>query len=118
MIWTPESLYLKTLSYSGLLLTIALLFYHMTKAKTLEMNSTASGLFAVIIIIISIIYLCLGTYTYFLRLQHLIQYHDNEKDRYAIQLEQSNRYTFFTLGIILMCVQLGIIYQIIIGIFY
>lgn len=107
----PESLYIKTLQYSGLLLTIALLFYHMTKFQTLEMNQVVSSTFAIIIILVSVIYLFIGTYSYFIRLQNTI----NNSE--SLQLEKHNMIIYFILGIILIFVQCAIAYFIIIGIY-
>jgi hypothetical protein len=115
----PESLYFKCLSYSGLLLTTALLFYHMTKSKTLEMNRSLSGSFAVLLIFTSIIYLILGSYSYFQRLQNLLrQNKENIYSKKVIKNEIFIYYFYFSLGIIILLVEFAICITILNGIFF
>jgi len=124
----PESVYIKTLQYSALLLTIALVFYHMTKFQTLEMNAVVSSSFSVIIIVISIIYLFVGNYSYFIRVSHLLNNNNDDDmmttennkidiiDIIDIKYEKHNMILYFILGLILLCVQVAIAFFIIKGI--
>ena len=52
-VYIPESVYMGWMSVSFVLITLSLLFYHMTRIKSLKMNTKVSGLYAVILIIIS-----------------------------------------------------------------
>jgi len=125
-IYEPENLYLKCLSYCGILLSSALLFYHMTKEKTLEMNKFASSSFAILLIIISISFLIIGTYSYYKRLtifliksknSHSVikNEHFTLSERSFIKNEIIIFYFYLSLGIILLIVELAICYYIIIG---
>ena len=51
--WTPEQIYAGWLGVSILVMTVSLLFYHMTKVSSIEMNSKIAGVFSVTLIIIS-----------------------------------------------------------------
>lgn len=113
----PESVYIKTLEYSGLLLTIALLFYHMTKFQSIEMDPIVSGIFATIIILISVIYLFTGTYSYFIRLNNYIETTNNNTINNNLEFEKHNMILYFILGMILLVVQCAIAFFIIKGIF-
>jgi hypothetical protein len=112
----PESIYIKTLEYSGLLLTIALLFYHMTKFQSLEMAPVVSGVFAVIIILISVVYLFTGTYSYFIRLRNRIEKNTDEYQD-SLDFEKNNMILYFIMGMILLVVQCAIAFFIIKGIY-
>ncbi|NDE13549.1 hypothetical protein EBZ80_01285 [bacterium] len=106
----PESIYFKSLSFCAVLTTIALLFYHMTRANTLEMNPIASGVFAVMIILISVVYFIVGTLSYHHRLRHIW-----ERQRHP-RLEKQIWYTYFTCGILLILIQILISIFILVGI--
>jgi len=116
-IWAPESLYFKCLSFSGILLTTALLFYHMTKSSTLEMSKTASGIFSILLIFCSLIYLLLGTYSYYQRLRFLLK--EEVKHRISrniwIQNEIFIFYFYFALAIIIIIVEISLCFIIIQG---
>ena len=112
LILEPELLYFNTLAYSGLLLTIALIFYHMTKFNTLEMHYIASSIFAIVIIFISIIYLIMGTISYYHRLNQLIK-----ENQINLKRENQNFIIYFILGIILITIQCSIAYVILVNIF-
>lgn len=114
--WFPESLYFGGLSYSILLLTTALLFYHMTRSKTLEMNPVASASFAIILVILSIGIIVTGLHSYSSRLRTIT--HDQKlQSEWKDYLEQEKKIfiIYFLFGCIYTMVAVGICYYIIKG---
>ena len=108
-IWFPETMYFGGLAYSVLLVTTALLFYHMTRSKTLEMNPFASGLFAITLIVISIIFTAVGICSYYMRLIEMKNDpHLNPDRKKYLQHEISVWYIYVILGIIYMAVEIFI----------
>jgi hypothetical protein len=108
-IWFPEAMYFSGLAYSVLLVTTALLFYHMTRSKTLEMNPIASGFFAIIFILISIIFTAVGITSYYIRLKEMQNDpHLSEDRRKYLKKEISIWYIYVVLGIIYMVVEIFI----------
>ena len=77
-IWFPESLYVEWLSTSLILMTTSLLFYHMTRVKSLEMNPKLSGIFAVCLITISVILAGISIIPYFERISQAISANKDE----------------------------------------
>jgi uncharacterized membrane protein YidH (DUF202 family) len=110
----PESIYFKSLSFCAVLTTIALLFYHMTRANTFEMNPVASGVFAVLIILISVIYFIVGTFSYHHRLQEVWKKEDPGSPH--SRLEKQIWYTYFACGVLLILIQVVISIFIVLGI--
>jgi hypothetical protein len=108
-IWFPEAMYFSGLAYSVLLVTTALLFYHMTRSKTLEMNPIASGFFAIIFILISIIFTAVGITSYYIRLKEMKNDPNLSEDRRKyLEKEISIWYIYVVLGIIYMAVEIFI----------
>jgi uncharacterized membrane protein len=112
-----ESLYFKCLSFSCILLTTALLFYHMTKFNTMEMNKIASAIFAISLIIISIIYLLLGSYSYYYRLVNQFKKNHDRLFNQELKKEKLIFNFYFFLSIIFILIELAICIQIFIGCF-
>jgi hypothetical protein len=115
-IWFPETIYFGGLAYSVLLMTTALVFYHMTRSKTLEMNPIASGVFSIILILISVIFTGVGIASYYMRLQEMKKDPDlGELRRKYLNHEIHIWYIYFVLGIIYMIVDIFIAISIIQG---
>ena len=55
-VYNPELLLANWTSVSFVLMTVSLLFYHMTRQRTLEMDRRLAGVFAVSIIIMSAVF--------------------------------------------------------------
>ena len=49
-LWTPEDIYCQWMGVSFLITTSALLFYHMTRVKSIEMNPKIAGIFSIIFV--------------------------------------------------------------------
>ena len=88
--------YLSNLSYSILLLTVSLIFFHMTRVSSIELPRFYSSLLSIILIILSISFIILGIIQYTerisLELSHAdihdktnLLFYKNEKDsRYKL----------------------------------
>lgn len=105
-----EGLYGSWLSNSFLLMTMSLLFYHMTKMQSLEMDRRVASLFAVALVLVSIVMGISGILPYFQRVGSIIR---KTKDRE----EENFRALHVTLGIIVILIQIGIAVTIVLGTF-
>ncbi len=107
-IFLSEGLYGSWLANSFILMTMSLLFYHMTKVKSLEMDRRVAGVFAVALIIVSIIMGLSSMFPYFQRVGSLVK---KEKDKE----EDRIRTMYIVLGAIVILIQIGIAATIIMG---
>lgn len=115
-IWFPETIYFGGLAYSVVLMTTALLFHHMTRGKTLEMNPVASTVFAITLIMISILFAGIGICGYYIRLQEMKRDpHLGEQRRKYLYNEISIWYFYLILGIVYILVEIFIAFYIIKG---
>lgn len=115
-IWFPESIYFGGLAYSVVLMTTALLFHHMTRGKTLEMNPVASTVFAITLILISILFASVGISGYYIRLQEMNNDPDlGEQRRRYLYHEIKIWYIYLVLGIMYILIEIFIAYYIIKG---
>ena len=109
-IYLSEALYGSWLSNSFVLMTMSLLFYHMTKVQSLEMDRRVAGTFAVALIVVSIIMGLSSMFPYFQRVGSLVKKDkDKEEDRY--------RTMYIVLGSIVILIQIGIAATIVMGTF-
>lgn len=108
-IWFPETIYFGGLAYSIVLMTTALLFYHMTRSNTLEMNPMASGIFSIGLIIISIVFVGVGISSYYIRLQEMINDPTLSDDRKKYLRNETHIWVIYlVLGIIYMLIEIFI----------
>lgn len=115
-IWFPETIYFGGLAYSVVLMTTALLFHHMTRGKTLEMNPVASTVFAITLILISILFAGVGIAGYYMRLHEMKNDPDLGAQRRKYLLHEIKIwYIYLVLGIIYIMVEIFIAYYIIKG---
>ena len=110
--WFPESLYNNWLADSLVLMTASLLFYHMTRKKSLEIDYRIAGFFAVSLILCSIAMGIVSLYPYYERIVEIIK-HDNT---YEFKKENSYRIINTVLGSIIIIIQFGIAITIIKGV--
>ena len=110
--WFPESLYNNWLADSLVLMTASLLFYHMTQKNSLEMDYRIAGIFAVALILCSMIMGITSLYPYYQRMGLIIDKDDSEEHK------QENTYRLINtvLGSIIITIQLGITITIIKGV--
>jgi fucose permease len=118
-IWFPEALYFGNLSYSVVLMTTSLLFYHMTKTKSLEMNPKVSAIFAILLMIVSVCFVLTGISTYFVRLQELEEQNDqlSTLSQKLLNTEKNHYWTYFIFGLIYIGIEIAICIYIIKGSF-
>ena len=107
-IWFPESLYNTWLSDSLVLMTASLLFYHMTRVSSLEMDSRIAGIFAVLLIGISIALGITSVIPYITRVTDLIKSDEQTGESQESKREGSYRTVYASLGCILILIQVGI----------
>lgn len=116
-VWTPESLYAGWLAVSILVMTVSLLFYHMTRVKSLEMEPKTAGIFSVILIIISFVFNISALVTYWDRIGASIRNEQRVSQERKKQLSNESHYRimYLVLGTIYSFVQLWICVVITIG---
>ena len=120
-LWMPEDIYCQWMGVSFLITTSSLLFYHMTRVKSIEMNPKIAGIFSMILIIAAIILGIISIIPYYTRIQYNLDY----KKKYKLNknterlLNQENIYksAYVTLGVLVICIQIGISIVIIKGSF-
>jgi len=111
----PETLYFGALSYSILLVTSALFFYHMTRVKSLEMPPVASGMFAISFIVISILFVAIGISSYYTRLYEVDEQDLSQTERIVLKHERVYWSLYLCMGIVYILVQIGVCYYIVRG---
>ena len=115
-LYLPEELYSGWISNSLVLMTSSLLFYHMTMVKSLEMSPKIAGFFAVVLILISIIYGISSIIPYHQRTAQFIKANkDKPEYKEFIRNEKANQILYIILGSVLCAIQLGIALVIIQG---
>ena len=119
--WTPEGVYAQWIGVSLLLTASSLLFYHMTRVKSLEMNPKLSGIFAISLILSAVIIGIVSMIPYYKRIQHNLNILENTKlnkeSENAIKNENSYRISYIAITIAMIIIELGISYVIITGSF-
>lgn len=108
-VFFPEELYSGWISNSLVLTTTSLLFYHMTKLNSLEMDARIAGIFAVVLIVISIAYAITSIVPYYQRSSDFVKDPENQKNYPDIVYrEKRNRIIYLVLGAVLATIQVGI----------
>jgi len=117
-IWFPESLYFGGLAYSVVLMTTSLLFYHMTKTHSLEMDPRISAIFAILLMFVSIIFAGSGISIYYTRLNSLEseKHYLSEVTLHLLEKERGIYWFYFILGILYMIIEILICYYIVKGV--
>ena len=98
-----EQSFLNSLSYSILLTTVSLLFFHMTRVHSIELPHFYSSFFSIILIIMSIAYVVLGLVQYAQRLAQLLL--DDGENKSLISKERDYWYTYLSLGILFIMME-------------
>ena len=110
--WFPESLYNNWLADSLVLMTASLLFYHMTKKNSLEMDYRIAGVFAVALILCSMVMGITSLYPYYQRMGLIIDEDSSEEHK----RENTYRIINTVLGSIIVAIQFGISITIVKGV--
>jgi len=113
-VYNPELLLANWTSVSFVLMTVSLLFYHMTRRKTLEMDRRLAGIFAISIIIMSAVLAVQSLVVYAKRISRL----RNKQATAFIRQEIGISHTYIAVGTILVVISVGIATAILIGSFY
>ena len=113
-VYNPELLLANWTNVSFILMTVSLLFYHMTCRRTLEMDRRLAGVFAISIIIMSVVFAIQSLIIYSKRLGRL----KNKKETDFIQQEISISHTYIIVSSILIVIAVGIAIVILLGSFY
>ena len=113
-VYNPELLLANWTNVSFILMTVSLLFYHMTCRRTLEMDRRLAGVFAISIIIMSVVFAIQSLIIYSKRLGRL----KNKKETDFIQQEISISHTYIIVRSILIVIAVGIAIVILLGSFY
>ena len=113
-VYNPELLLANWTSVSFVLMTVSLLFYHMTRRKTLEMDRRLAGIFAISIIIMSAVLAVQSLVVYAKRISRL----RNKQETAFIRQEIGISHTYIAVGTILVVISVGIATAILIGSFY
>ena len=113
-VYNPELLLASWTSVSFVLMTVSLLFYHMTRQRTLEMDRRLAGVFAVSIIIMSAVFAIQSLVVYAKRIGRL----RTKKETEFVRQEVLISHTYIVVGSLLVVISLGIAIAILIGSFY
>ena len=113
-IWFPESLYNGWLEDSLVLMTASLLFYHMTRVESLEMDYRIAAFFSIALILISIGIGAVSLYPYYQRIGEVLDNKESENiEQKSKEVQYRLSYTIF--GSILVFIQFGIAIAIFMG---
>ena len=92
--------------------TTGLLFYHMTQAKTLSMKPVHAALFAILLLLSSLIYIFYSLYNFYFRTGILLKRQNN---KCTLDLVSQSRtvysFTSVIVGFTLVCICLQIMYN-------
>jgi len=105
--WFPEGIYTNWLADSLLLMTSALLFYHMVQSESLNIDYRIAAFFACALIFCSVGIGIVSLYPYYQRMQETLENAHEENSAQAKREKiYRNLYTIF--GGIVVFIQLGI----------
>ena len=109
-VYGPEANLALWLTLSFIALTVSLLFYHMTKTRSVEMDVRVSGLFAIALIGVSVAYTAFAIVPYLTRINSVIRMckQDNSCDERHIKKLYGIRNTFIGLSSATVATELGI----------
>ncbi len=113
-VYNPELLLSNWTNVSFVLMTVSLLFYHMTRRRTLEMDRRLAGVFAVSIIVMSVVFAIQSLVIYAKRLGRL----KKKTETGFIQQEIGISHTYIIVNSILIVISVGIAIVILLGSFY
>ena len=112
-VYNPELLLASWTSVSFVLMTVSLLFYHMTRRQTLEMAPRLAGLFAISIILMSTVLAVQSLVVYAKRISRL----RTKQDTTFVRQEIVISHTYVAVGTLLVVISVGIATAILIGSF-
>jgi hypothetical protein len=104
-VYAPEGLLTEWLTVVFSCMTSSLLFYHMTRLKTLNMDARLAAIFACSLITVGMLYNVSAIIPYIARMNHQLEITNDSNTKYQLNLL---KYTFMALGGITTIIQLGI----------
>jgi hypothetical protein len=109
-VYSPEAILSSWLNLSCFMLANALIFYHMTSVKSIQMDGRIAGLIAIILVSISTGYTISAIGPYFKRISEVIKQCLIDKDCNDEQARHLKMtfYQYMTLGLITAVINLGI----------
>ena len=107
--WQPELLLAAWMSASFMLLTLSLLFYHLTRVSSIEMSSMVAGVFSSILIIGALVLLVAALIPYWSRTVIALRMHMN-KDGEVYQNENATRSIYICITIVLCIVYMFVLF--------
>ena len=118
-LWDPELLLSGWMASSFMLMTVSLLFYHMTRVSSLEMGAKLAGLFAVSLIFIALTICVSAVAVYSKRVNNVLnkKYRKSTTSEYQnnIKQERDYRILYITIGSLLAIIEIGICIAILMG---
>jgi hypothetical protein len=114
-VYVPESLLSMWLNLSAILITVSLLFYHMSRVKSLKVHPVFASILAVGFILISTFYLFSALGPYASRMQYAIHKCGNLDECDDNQMRHLNLlyHSYLGVGIITCIIQIIIVYLIV-----
>tara|TARA_B100000900_G_C20582846_1_gene718282 strand:- start:794 stop:1204 length:411 start_codon:yes stop_codon:yes gene_type:complete len=114
-VYVPESLLSMWLNLSAILITVSLLFYHMSRVKSLKVHPVFASVLAIGFIFISTFYLFSALGPYAARMQYAINKCGNMDECDDIQMKHLNMlyHSYLGVGIITCIIQIIIVYLIV-----
>ena len=114
-VYVPESLLSMWLNLSAILITVSLLFYHMSRVKSLKVHPVFASVLAIGFIFISTFYLFSALGPYAARMQYAINKCGNMDECDDIQMKHLNMlyHSYLVVGIITCIIQIIIVYPIV-----
>jgi hypothetical protein len=113
-VWNTEILLSGWLSSSFILVTASLLFYHMTRVHSLEMDPRVAGIFSVTLIIAALVIAAISIYPYYDRIGLAVT---GQKTTSELRKEKVYRIMYTSIGIVVILIEIGIAITIIRGAF-
>jgi len=110
-ILTPETIYASWTNVSIILLTAALLFYHMTKAGTLKIDKFSAAGISIGLITVDILFNITALITYYNRSKQAIN--SAQSIHVNLDSEKIYRWVYFITGIIFLFIEIMICFWIV-----
>ena len=114
-LWGPEAQFSAWLSASFLLMTVSLLFYHMTRVQSLEMGPRVAGFFSVALILVAVTLTVMALWTYFVRVTELLEDNNNRPLTSAERNEKQFKFVYLVTGILIVLIEVSLCVVIVSG---
>ena len=109
-IYSPEVILSSWLNLTLISITTCLVFYHMTRLKTIEMEPHIALIFSLILIIISMSFTIVAIFPYNNRINDIIDLCKKDKlcKKYTLNEINKVKYSFIGLAILTIVIEIGI----------